>query len=73
MAGIYREGMSLYIAALDTMCPMVQLKNYLTFCEIDSTFEEYIFRTISKDRKPSLRRKNVPICQKSTKCASLRV
>ena len=64
MAGIYREGMLLYIAALDTMCPMVQLKNYLTFCEIDSTFEEYIFRTISKDRKPSLRRKNVQICQK---------
>ena len=53
MAGIYRKGVWLYIPALDAKCPIVQLKNYLTFCETDSTSEEYIFRAFSKDRKPS--------------------
>lgn len=49
--------MSLYIAALDN----VSFNSKITacFCEIGSASEEYIFRTVSKDRKPSLRRKNL--------------
>lgn len=50
VTNIYQEVMWVYIAPLDMMCPIFQVKNYLAFSEIDSASDKYILRAVSKGK-----------------------